>query len=129
MVNFSVRSFVNGFSNMVVSMPAPPPLVSVASSDSHPHYVGQIHQQQLPDVCVPVTFGVTQPSSLSQAQLGGVSVGLPQQGGCAQAMVISPPSSPSTRMDSYNIPVLAGNDSQEAQMIATKQLSNTHFIN
>ena len=121
---FLGRNFVSGFSN-IVTMPSPPPLVSVAASDQHSHYLGHLHQQHLPDVCVPVTIGITQASNLSHEQLNGL--GLRPTTGCQQAMVISPASSP-TRMDSYNIPVLSGTSMQDVEALTTKQLANNQFM-
>ena len=115
---------MSGFGN-IVSMASPPPLVSVAPSDSHPHYLNHLHQQHLPDVCVPVTIGITQASNLSQGQLNGL--GLRQTTGCHQAMVISPASSP-TRMDSYSIPILTGNTIQDVETMTSKQFANNQFM-
>ena len=78
-----------------VNMSSPPPLISVPTSDSH-HHIG--HQQQhLPDVCVPVTNGA------STIQAPGEMVLRQPTIGCHQPMVMSPPSSPSNTMDSYNM--------------------------
>ena len=105
-------------------MSSPPPLVSVAPSDGHGQYLAHLHQQHLPDVCVPVSVGVTQAHNLSQTPVSGLC--LRQAPVSHQAMILSPAVSP-TRIESYNIPHLTGNTIQHVDTISTKQLTNTQF--
>ena len=109
-----------------MAMSSPPPLVSVASSDNHAHYLGHLHQQHLPDVCVPVSIGATQAPNISQSQLS--SLGLRQALGCHQAIVLSPASSPA-RIDSYAIPLMPPSNIQDVDTMSTKQICNTQFLN
>ena len=100
-------------------MPSPPPLVSVASSENHPHYLGNLNQHHLPDVCVPVTAAVLNTPNITQGQMNGVAIR--QTAVSHQAMILSPATSPA-RIDPYNIQLLAANTIHDVDTISTKQL-------
>ena len=116
---------MNGFNN-IIPMSSPPPLVSVASPENHMHYLSHLHQQHLPDVCVPVSVVTSQTPNLPQNQLS--SLGLRQTLGCNQTIVLSPAASP-TRIDSYSIPLMSGSNITEVETMSTKQLTNNQYLN
>ena len=108
------------------TMPSPPPLVSVASSENHPHYLGNLNQHHLPDVCVPVTAAVLNTPNITQGQMNGVAIR--QTAVSHQAMILSPATSPA-RIDPYNIQLLAANTIHDVDTISTKQLTPNQFLN
>ena len=116
---------MNGFSSNP-PMPSPPPLVSVASSENHPHYLGNLNQHHLPDVCVPVTAAVLNTPNITQGQMNGVAIR--QTAVSHQAMILSPATSPA-RIDPYNIQLLAANTIHDVDTISTKQLTPNQFLN
>ena len=111
---------------MSMTMSSPPPLVSVASPENQMHYLSHLHQQHLPDVCVPVSVGTTQAPNIPITQMN--NLGLRQSIGSHQTIVLSPTSSP-TRIDSYSIPLMSGSNITDVETMSTKQLTNNQFLN
>ena len=119
------RSNGAGYNN-IVPISSPPPLVSVAPSDGHTHYISNLHQQHLPDICSPVSVGVSQSNSISHGPINGI--GLRQSLGGHHTIVLSPASSPS-RMDTSYIPLMPQHNIHDVESMSNKQLTNNQFIN
>jgi len=119
------RSNGTVYSN-IVPISSPPPLVSVAPSDGHAHYINNLQQQHLPDICSPVSVGVSQSSSISHGQINGLGLRQPITG--HQTIVLSPASSPS-RMDTSYIPLMPQHNVHEVESMSNKQFTNGQFMN
>ena len=119
------RSNGTVYSN-IVPISSPPPLVSVAPSDGHAHYINNLQQQHLPDICSPVSVGVSQSNSISHGQINGM--GLRQSITGHQTIVLSPASSPS-RMDTSYIPLMPQHNIHEVESMSNKQFTNSQYMN